>query len=119
MWKLQDFDPFVQILDSPQLGNSQHEAQEFFAAQSSNNCHIHRPTSNLRNIDETVSCYYQNAGGLRSKNHQLSTNSVASNLDIIVITETWLNEGFSDAELSSSEYMVFRLCNLQEEEPYS
>lgn len=54
------------------------------------------------------SIYYQNARGLRTKSHNFLCEVLNNNLDIICITETWLNESFYSSEFFDPRYDVFR-----------
>lgn len=56
----------------------------------------------------SVSIYYQNARGLKSKTHSFYTSSCESNFDIIVITETWLDDSVSNSEIVPSYYNMVR-----------
>ncbi|XP_063901620.1 uncharacterized protein LOC135121244 [Zophobas morio] len=58
---------------------------------------------------ETV-CYYQNVRGLNTKLKDFSLSTITSlTYDIVALTETWLNDSVSDAELFDlSIYSVFR-----------
>lgn len=57
-----------------------------------------------------VKCFYQNARGLRSKVHNFFTSICASGCayQLIAITETWLRDGFYDAELFPSDFVLYR-----------
>lgn len=52
--------------------------------------------------------YYQNVRGLRTKTTDFYTSSVASDYEIVAITETWLYDGVRDGELFDSAYVVYR-----------
>lgn len=58
----------------------------------------------------TVTCYYQNVRGVRTKTNDLLVSStVARQYDIVAFTETWLNDSFSNAEIFDTNlYDVFR-----------
>lgn len=56
----------------------------------------------------STSVYYQNVRWLRSKTKQLKQNLSCTNYDIICLTETNLNDGFHDAELSDEGFILFR-----------
>lgn len=58
--------------------------------------------------ESSVSFYYHNVGGLRTKTQELFKNALTSNYDFIILTETWLNNSFADAELFPLQYAVFR-----------
>lgn len=61
-------------------------------------------SNNLNNL----SIYYQNVRGLRSKTNIFYRNVCAASYDIIILTETWLLDGISDAELFDGRYVVWR-----------
>lgn len=52
--------------------------------------------------------YYQNVRGLRSKVHKLYTTVSAANLEVIMLTETWLFADILDSELLDGSYSVMR-----------
>lgn len=56
----------------------------------------------------SLSLYYQNVRGLRSKTSSVYMNSLP--FDIYALTETNLCAGIHDCELFPSEYNVFRAC---------
>lgn len=55
-----------------------------------------------------VSIYYQNVRGLRSKTTSFRLSMLANDWDVVALTETWLNESVSSAELFPHSYQVFR-----------
>lgn len=55
-----------------------------------------------------VQIYYQNVRGLRTKLLNLHTNFILSSYDAYVLTETWLSNDISNAELGFDEYLIFR-----------
>lgn len=55
-----------------------------------------------------MSIYYQNVSGPRKKLSTLHTNFVLSLHDVYILTETWLTEEISDAELGLDGYIIFR-----------
>ncbi|XP_071950945.1 uncharacterized protein [Antedon mediterranea] len=60
----------------------------------------------------SVKVYYQNVRSLKNKmdvyNSDLNAHLIQSNLDIVALTETWLNCNVLDSELSVSNYTLFR-----------
>lgn len=52
--------------------------------------------------------YYQNVRGLRSKVNEFYRNALATDFDIVCLTETWLDESVYSAELFPDEWSVFR-----------
>lgn len=57
----------------------------------------------------TLSFYYQNVRGLRTKLKTILTSAtVNKNYDVILLTETWLNDNFDSAELGLKGYQVYR-----------
>ncbi|WP_206737888.1 hypothetical protein, partial [Klebsiella pneumoniae] len=65
---------------------------------------LKKPNSILYNL----TLYYQNARGLRSKTHTFYVNACELAFDIIVVTESWLNDSVKNAELFPSNYNVVR-----------
>lgn len=55
-----------------------------------------------------LNIYYQNSRGLRTKTHSFYRNLCCSNYDIIVLTETWLNDSVLSRELFDDRYVVYR-----------
>ncbi|XP_062715813.1 uncharacterized protein LOC134291708 [Aedes albopictus] len=65
----------------------------------------------VNNSDEQsigVSIYYQNVRGLRTKIEDFYTAVTASLYDVIVLTETWLDEVIPSCMLFNNDYMVYR-----------
>lgn len=56
----------------------------------------------------SLSIYYQNCRGLRTKLNTLYINILAHNYDVIILTETWLHEGIHNNELFDARYRVYR-----------
>lgn len=52
--------------------------------------------------------YYQNARSIRGKLNDLYLSSLKVDYDIIVITETWLNDSVLDAEVLNDNYRIYR-----------
>lgn len=52
--------------------------------------------------------YYQNVRGLRSKTIDFFNNIVCNDYDVIVLSETWLNNSIFDLELFDNRYIVYR-----------
>ena len=61
---------------------------------------------NVHSSDFTI--YYQNTRGLRTKTLDIYNYSTQINYSIIAFTETGLNDSFSDNELFSNNYSVYR-----------
>ena len=59
--------------------------------------------------------YYQNVRGLRTKIDELFVAASEGEYDIIVLTETWLNETINSLQLFGSRYTVYR----QDRDPLS
>lgn len=55
-----------------------------------------------------LSSYYQNVRGLRSKYTSFHNAVLNNDYDIIILTETWLNDSFNDRELFSPDYNIYR-----------
>lgn len=51
---------------------------------------------------------YQNVRGLRTKLPIFKLNLLSSSFDLVLITESWLNDGVFDHELIESGYTIFR-----------
>lgn len=58
------------------------------------------------NVNLTV--YYQNVRGLKTKLNEIYKNCLSEDFDIIVLVETWLNEGISSSELLDDRYVIYR-----------
>lgn len=52
--------------------------------------------------------YYQNFRGMRSKLREIHLASLVSQYDVIVATETWLNDNINDSELFNTSYKIYR-----------
>lgn len=55
-----------------------------------------------------MSCYYQNAGGIRTRLDEFKRNVELCNHDVIFLTETWLNDSFSTSEVKLENFEVYR-----------
>lgn len=55
-----------------------------------------------------LNIFYQNVRGLRTKTVQFYNNILSLDYDIILITETWLQNDIFDSELSDGRYDIFR-----------
>ncbi|XP_055591010.1 uncharacterized protein LOC129743084 [Uranotaenia lowii] len=64
-------------------------------------------TQPIRTELRSISLYYQNAGGMRTKTTAFYNALSASDHDCILISETWLNDKFQNCELSSN-YSIYR-----------
>lgn len=56
----------------------------------------------------SISVYYQNCRGTRTKLNTIYLNILSNDYDVIVLTETWLIPAIHDRELIDQRYMVFR-----------
>jgi len=71
-------------------------------------------TNRGRSLNETstkttsLQVYYQNVRGLRTKTNELYASILAEEYDLIVLAETWLTDGFHNAELFDNRYHVVR-----------
>lgn len=52
--------------------------------------------------------YYQNVRGLRTKTQSFFRNMYHVNHDLIILTETWLNNNVLSGELFGNKYLVYR-----------
>lgn len=59
-------------------------------------------------MKNSLSIYYQNVRGLRTKSHELLSNVLHNDYDIICLTESWLNDSFYSSEYFDSRYEVYR-----------
>lgn len=55
-----------------------------------------------------LNIFYQNVRGLRTKTETVLTNTLKQEADVILLTETWLNDSIFDYELLDSRYTIFR-----------
>ena len=58
--------------------------------------------------DKTLSIYYHNASGIRSKSREMYLSVLENEYDVICITETWLTGSHNSAEYFPPDYYVFR-----------
>lgn len=56
----------------------------------------------------SINLYYQNVRGLRTKTHEFLSSLASSSADIIILTETWLNDSVNSSELFDDRYNVYR-----------
>lgn len=59
-------------------------------------------------MGQSINAYYQNVRGLRTKTNEFLKELQLTSYDLICLTETWLWDGISSAEIFSSNYSVFR-----------
>ena len=69
-----------------------------------NGCTLQRPAS----PNGVISVYYQNVRGLRTKIDDFSLASQDSGHDVIILTETNLNDDITSLQLFGTEFNVFR-----------
>lgn len=57
-----------------------------------------------------ASIFYQNCRGLRTDSKRLTfySNLIGCDYDLVVLTETWLNENFNSCNYFTDEYFVYR-----------
>ncbi|XP_053690851.1 uncharacterized protein LOC128739393 [Sabethes cyaneus] len=67
---------------------------------------ITKPVPNR--IENSITIYYENVRGLRTKIDDLFLAASDVEYDIIVFTETWLNEEINSAQLFGANYTVYR-----------
>ena len=60
------------------------------------------------NHSVSLSIYYQNVRGLRTKTNEFYMGVVSEDYDLLVITETWLLKGIGDSEIFDDRYSIFR-----------
>lgn len=56
----------------------------------------------------SITVYYQNVRGLKTKTHETYCNISHCNYDLIIFTETWLNNSVLSSELFIDKYKVYR-----------
>jgi hypothetical protein len=56
----------------------------------------------------SLNIYYQNVNSIRGKTHNFRNEVRCSDYDLIVLTETNLDDSFNDAEIFDDRYVVFR-----------
>lgn len=56
----------------------------------------------------SFSIYYQNVNGLKTKINKFRLKILYNSYDVILLSETWLNENIFDAELFDDRYIVCR-----------
>lgn len=59
--------------------------------------------------NKDVSIFYQNVRGLRTKCLELFNNILLNNYDILIITESWLQDDILNSELCDNRYEAFRV----------
>lgn len=55
-----------------------------------------------------LNLYYQNTRGLRTKTHDFYCNLSCCNYDVIILTETWLNNKIFNNEIFDDRYVIYR-----------
>jgi len=65
--------------------------------------------------------YFQNVRGLRTKlfDLRIAMASVSEDFDIIVLVETWLNDGILNSELGLENFNIYRLDRTPTNSVYS
>lgn len=58
--------------------------------------------------NNSISLYYQNCRGIRTKLHTLFMNILSYSFDVIILSETWLTPSIADSEFIDDRYLVFR-----------
>lgn len=74
----------------------------FFKNHVKSNNNIIVPNSHFLNI------FYHNCGGIRSKLNKLYVDAKSCHFNVLVFTETWLNDTFNNEEILDSNWTVFR-----------
>lgn len=78
---------------------------EFINKHKNNKCVVNIPPVNTQS---TLTGYYQNCHGLRTKLATLKCNVASNNFVFIILTETWLNPDIYDPELGFDNYIIYR-----------
>lgn len=63
----------------------------------------------MGNTRETLNIFYQNVCGLRTKCIEIHNNILCNDYDIILLTETWLQNDVFDTEICDNRYDIFRV----------
>ena len=61
-----------------------------------------------RSSNGFINCLLHNVRSLRNKINDFSALLLMDSFDIVDMTETWLNDDFSDSELQLDGYNIFR-----------
>lgn len=56
----------------------------------------------------TLSVFYQNVRGLRTKADDFMPNLATTKYDVVCLTETWLRDGIPDSHYFTPSYKVYR-----------
>ena len=75
-----------------------------------NDTALHSSSSTLQNTVNfnNISIYYQNVRGLRTKIDELFNSVSDAELDVVILTETWLNDQILSPQLFGNGYTVYR-----------
>ena len=67
-----------------------------------------------------LNIFYQNVRGLRTKLTAFASavSCFSVDLDVIILTETWLTEGFLDSELGLHNFNIYRMDRGAETSPH-
>lgn len=71
-------------------------------SSSSNHCQSNN------NIPDSLHIYYQNVRGIRTKSKNFYLQTLATNCDVITLTETWLNNSHKSEEYFGNDFIVYR-----------
>ena len=72
------------------------------------NTESNRPPSSIQSIQKQLSLYYQNVRGLRTIIDELFVAVSDAEYDVIILTETWLNDEINSLQLFGTMYTVYR-----------
>lgn len=61
-----------------------------------------------KNISNSLKFFYHNCSGIRGKIKNLYLDAKSSNFDVLVLTETWLNDSFKNEEILDNKWTIFR-----------
>lgn len=67
-------------------------------------CYTCKPVSSRG----TISVYYQNVRGLRTKLANFYNSALSRDYPVIMLTETWLNDSYYSAEVLDDRYIIYR-----------
>ncbi|XP_053699331.1 uncharacterized protein LOC128746308 [Sabethes cyaneus] len=72
--------------------------------------HCYPPSATVDTLPKSdcIRLYYQNVRGLRTKVDDFFISASDAEFDVVILTETWLNDRFHSPQLFGTEYNVYR-----------
>lgn len=111
-------DLYVKIFDSsfwpyhtPELKNlNNNDSSTTVPIETSHNLPLDQRNNSFSSLlpITKIDLYYQNLRGLRTKSKRFIRNSTSCDFDIIVLTETWLNNDHFSSEYFDHNFTIFR-----------